>query len=442
MVKRIVILKEDDALISASRETEFAIAEDTLRHDLEPNGFKFDYEYAPLPLEEASTVYNMRPAAEGFDYRELHRPKEYENVYLIRVDVENEEAFQRSIRSSKKVVQAFSDLELEMDSTPGTYCSPAPAVGDWKTVAEKLGVRDLDATGKNIRVAIVDSGIASDDHIKVTGGWSPPGVDGNPGEWPRNHGTMCAFDVLIAAPDAKILDYALLASPEPIHAMLLSDAIRCYRSLITLLRSEPGPLVVNNSWGVYNLAGDYPINHPGNYSANINHPFNEEVLKLIAAGADVLFSAGNCGDNCGHPNQQCGINNTGPGRSIHGAKALEDAITIAAITTDDRRLGYSAQGPGSISNRKPDLAAYSHFEGSGIVPANRGGDNGTSAACPVAAGVVAASREKVSNSTISPYQLKAIAQRTAIDLKKVGHDYDTGSGKINPKGLLDAIQST
>jgi hypothetical protein len=41
-----------------------------------------------------------------------------------------------------------------------------------------------------------------------------------------------------------------------------------------------------------------------------------------------------------------------------------------------------------LSANKPDLAAYTHFEGSHVYPE----DGGTSAACPVAAGVIAALR--------------------------------------------------
>ena len=441
MVKRIVLLKDDDQLRLASEEAEFEIAEETLVHELEPEGWNFDRTYTPVPLEGRSTVLNIRREAEGFDYRELNLPQEGAKVYVTRVDVENEEAFQRSMRSNK-VVGYFSDLELEEDAVGEDYCSPAPAAGDWETVAKKLGVSSLGSTGKNVRVAVVDGGIAADDHIKVAGGWTPRGSTGKPGNWPRGHGTMCAFNVLIAAPDAKILDCALLQSPEPTVKMLTSDAISCYTNLMRLLKSEPGPLVVNNSWGIYDLSIDYPVGDPHNYSANIEHPFNQAVLSLIAAGADVLFSAGNCGSNCGRPNSRCGINNVGPGRSVHGAKALEDAITVAAITTDHRRLGYSAQGPGSISNRKPDLAAYSHFDGSGIYPASQGGDSGTSTASPVAGGVVTALREKFSNSKVNPYRLKAILQRTAVDLNKDGFDYDIGWGLINPMGAMEALRQT
>ena len=105
---------------------------------------------------------------------------------------------------------------------------------------------------------------------------------------------------------------------------------------------------------------------------------------------------------------------------------------MAALTVNDERLGYSSQGPGGIAMMKPDLAGYSHFAGSGVFPA----DSGTSAACPVVAGVVAALRERLAPNQITPPQLKALLQRTARDLGGVGFDYDYGHGAVNPPGAL------
>jgi subtilisin family serine protease len=66
---------------------------------------------------------------------------------------------------------------------------------------------------------------------------------------------------------------------------------------------------------------------------------------------------------------------------------------------------------------------------------------GTSAACPVAAGVVAALRERFPISTVSPDVLKATLQRTAIDVNGNGWDYDLGYGVIDPKGVFNTIRA-
>src|SRR3989441_407888 len=234
----------------------------------------------------------------------------------------------------------------------------------------------------------------------IGGGGDPPTASGFnygadvptagyvPGSTAPTHGTMVAYDVRIAAPDAQILDYALLRSQAGTWAAFLSDAIAAFADLVERVNAAPGRWVVNNSWGLFDRASDAPIGSPENYSANPDHPFNQITGALVAAGADVFFAAGNCGADC--PDQRCGAGDTGPGASIHGANSHPDVFTVAAVTVTDRRLGYSSQGPGALHSRKPDLAGLSHFAGSGIYPA----DGGTSTASPVAAGVAAALRQR------------------------------------------------
>src|SRR5438034_970536 len=241
------------------------------------------------------------------------------------------------------------------------------------------------------------------------------------------------YDGRIAAPDAQILDYALLKSQAGTWAAFLSDGIAAFADLIERVGAAPGRWVVNNSWGLFDRLNDAPIGSPENYSANPDHPFNQITGSLVAAGADVFFAAGNCGADC--PDGRCGTGDTGPGASIHGANAHPDVVSVAAVTVTDRRLGYSSQGPGALYSRKPDLAGFSHFKGSGIYPA----DGGTSAASPVAAGVAAALRHRFATERLAPAQLKGLLQRSARDLGGDGWDYDLGYGVIDAAAALKAL---
>ena len=117
-------------------------------------------------------------------------------------------------------------------------------------------------------------------------------------------------------------------------------------------------------------------------------------------------------------------------------------ISVAGVDTRKRRVGYSSQGPGRLAANKPDLAAYTHFAGSDVFKDPAGQpepDSGTSAACPVAAGVVAAVRSKYPTSKLSPAQLRALLAKTARDIGKTGFDFNTGWGIIDPKALLKAL---
>src|SRR5205814_1027866 len=119
--------------------------------------------------------------------------------------------------------------------------------------------------GGGVHVAVVDTGIDGS-HIPVAGGWAPrPGYA--PGSSPPNHGTMVAYDVRIAAPDAQLLDYALLTSRAGTWAAFLSDAIAAFADLVQRVNATPGRWVVTNSWGLFDRAGDAPIGSAENYSA-------------------------------------------------------------------------------------------------------------------------------------------------------------------------------
>src|SRR5207247_9331800 len=113
-----------------------------------------------------------------------------------------------------------------------------------------------------------------------------------PGSSAPNHGTMVAYDVRIAAPDAQILDYALLQSQAGTWAAFLSDAIAAFADLVERVNAAPGRWVVNNSWGLFDRASDAPIGSPEHYSANADHPSNQVTGARIAAGADGCVAAG------------------------------------------------------------------------------------------------------------------------------------------------------
>lgn len=390
-------------------------------------GLRVDDTYHPVRISSRLGVPKDRPGAVGFDYRSAGPTS-----YCVRGECDDEDVIARLLRNRRaEVVGVYADPEIA--AFPAPYCGP-DAVGSDVDVADRLGVPALRAaglTGREVRVAIVDTGIDGR-QIPVSGGWSP-NRDYRPGSAPPAHGTMVAYDVRIAAPDARILDYALLQSRAETWTALLSDAIAAYADLLQVLERDAGPLVVNNSWGIYDRAEDAPIGSPENYSANPHHPFNQVVGSIVAAGADVFFAAGNCGADC--PSRQCGTKDVGPGASIHGANSHPDVVTVAAVTVTNRRLGYSSQGPGGLTRRKPDLAGFSHFRGSGVYPV----DTGTSAASPVAAGAAAALRQRVSTTRLRPAQVKGLLQRTARDLEGNGWDFDLGYGVLDAAAALLAI---
>lgn len=429
MARRIVLVRSDERLAAAWESRSFALAGSLLDAEIRVAGLEFDELFAPVRVAGRLGTLPQAIPAPGFDYG---APGPI-ITYAVRAELADQEAVERLRRDrGRDVVGVFADPRVQ--SFAATYCGSA-AVGSARTVADRLGARALagaGCSGKGARLAIVDTGIDGS-RIPVAGGWSPR-RGYKPGSAKADHGTMCAWDALISAPQASVLDYALLQSSGETFAAFLSDAIAAFADLMDLLRRQPGPLVVSNSWGLLDRSEDAPVGQPENYSANPDHPFNQITGSLVAAGADVFFAAGNCGADC--PDGRCPKGDTGRGASIHGANSHPDVITVAAVTVDRRRLGYSSQGPGGLARRKPDLAAYSQFRGSDVYAA----DSGTSAACPVAAGVAAALRQRLRPDAVTPYRLKAVLQRAADDIDGDGWDFDLGYGVIDAAAAVKAFK--
>ena len=394
----------------------------------------------PRPAEPGASPYRYSPATSFSMAPE-------EATYLLRGSVPDDPDGQRAALAEAaarpEVVGVFADPAI----ATCLVCPGAPAVGSDQDVAALLGVKalaDAGMDGYRVPVAIVDTGInlahleskGRDPKFSTQRSWTPAGVATRPGKHPVGHGTMCAYDVGIAAPKATLVDHAILLSETPGETAmsgLLSDAVLAFSKLLGIVQAIPASrraLVVNNSWGMFDPAWDFPVGHPGNYSDNPAHPFNVIVASLEAAGADILFAAGNCGRDC--PDGRCRF---GSARPICGANSHPSVLSVAGVDTRKRRVGYSSQGPGRLNPDKPDLSAYTHFLGSGVYPE----DGGTSAACPVAAGVVAAVREKYPSSVLSPAELRALLFKTAEDLGGTGFDHDFGWGVIDGTALAATI---
>jgi hypothetical protein len=411
-------------------------------------GFNCDYSFSPVQ------VPSPLPRYAGASLFALAQPMTFsfepsQSTYLLRGQIPDDPVRQaQSLDDAFKnpnVAGVFADPAIE--SCP--ICPGDPPRGTVADVANLLSISDLASAGldgRDVFLAVVDTGInlaylatqGRKPTLDVQKSWTPAGVPTSPGQHPKDHGTMCAYDVGIAAPRATLVDYAVLLSRTPgqtVMSGLLSDAVAGYSNLLTLLNGMPvnsRRLVVSNSWGMFSPKWDFPVGHPGNYSDNPAHPFNIIVASLESAGADILFAAGNCGRDC--PDGRCEFSGSPP---ICGANSHPKVISVAGIDVQKNRVGYSSQGPGRLSANKPDLAAYTHFEGSHVYPE----DGGTSAACPVAAGVIAALRTGYSSAQLSPAQLRSLLYKKAEDLGPVGFDYDYGWGAIDPKAALSTLAS-
>ena len=351
----------------------------------------------------------------------------------------------------------YSDPRIESFLT----CGNSLPVGDHTDVSRLLNVDDLVAKGcdgADVAIAILDGGINLDHLTSVLGrtprfdpanSWTPPRGPTPPFKYPVGHGTMCAFDALIAAPNATLLDFPVLGrlAGGSMISGSLSAAVQAYSFILSswAVAFAAGGLaayrsvVLSNSWGMYSKDWDFPAGHRGRYCDNPDHPFDIIVSALIRSGVDIVFAAGNCGADC--PSSKCDGVTAG---TIMGANAHDQVLTVAGCDTRDERVGYSSAGP-SIEGRfqdKPDLTGYTHFKGS-LADGEEAPDSGTSAACPVVAGVVAALRSMRPPVTIPPTNLADILRTTARpgsgQATNAARDHHFGNGIINPLAAAQAM---
>lgn len=298
-------------------------------------------------------------------------------------------------------------------------CSPAEARGDILDVARFLGVDRIWSAGfrgQGIIVGVVDGGITARGRTprsgetaevpRVIGGWPAANWGTTAAAWGR-HGNMSATDALGMAPEAQLYDIRISDGDS------ISSALGGFQWAIEQHRRDGTPHILTNSWGIYQESWD------PDYAANADHPFTRKVVEAIREGILVLFAAGNCGAAC--PSDRCGADN-GPGRSIWGANGHPEVMTVGAANLEGQFVGYSSQGPAALGERKPDFCSITHFRG------YFASDNGTSAACPIAAGVTALLKQAAPELTQQGARQALID--TAADAGTAGWDPHTGAGII------------
>jgi len=410
-----------------------------------PLKFLVDTEFGALPIWDGA---DRRPAVSIKDRGEkaysllaLGKSKKF----LIRAYVARADLAERDFNDGEPF---WSDPDLH-----GQFVLPSAnkATGDADAVRLDLDtavLQDNDLYGSDVAVAIVDTGIYRRHLAKQLGfkpaldvdnSWTPPSVATWPGRNRIGHGTMCAYGVLAVAPNVTLLDYPLLLGrPAGEHTVsaTIGEMMRGYLILIwrwAIIRTiTQSALVVNNSWGIFHPSlDDYPASDPRRYIDNPHHPFRLYIWLLTAFGADVVFAAGNCGSGC--PNAVCLQRTAG---MIMGANAYDEVLTIAGCDIHDVRVCYSSQGPSiaGMPSQKPDVTAYTEFLGSKVQrgPRGFGPDTGTSAACAVASGCIAALRTRRPPTATDPATMIAVLQATAHPAGGGVPNYDYGYGIIRP----------
>ena len=381
-------------------------------------GFDLDQEYEPIPMEPETKELEAKLAESS------------QEIVLVRGTVD-----QRRLEELEKqpgVVHVWRDDPVypRTGSCPAQFdscdCDPTKARGKLADVVKYLGVDEILAKGfrgEGIVVGVVDGGILAEGRDQSGKPTTPRVIGGFPKDWGTKdtwsgHGNMCATDVLGMAPEAHILDIRVGGGRN-----LASEAIKAYEWATKLHRRKGIPHILSNSWGAFTPEDTR------SYAVNGKHPAIRKIRQALKQGIIVLFAAGNCG--------QCGTDGRcktyfGPGKTIYFPEAIPQIITVGASNAEGQLVGYSSPGPSYVlQGRKPDFCSITHFEGW------FGCDSGTSAACPIAAGVVALLKQV--SPELKQKDLQKLLMETAKDIGPPGWDNFSGAGIINAKAAFERL---
>ena len=432
--------------VRVQSENESLRASEQLVSDLSGYGLEVLGDFAPIPMfsSEGEGDEILVERFSGFNVSQ-ESPDTYSSTTVVACIIDSSRL--EALTSEHQEIKVWPNSELTLfnsfgrdvveynefgthpldlaSSRGGTDCRPFRAGVGIDVIRELLAVdrvwRD-GFRGQNIVVGIIDEGVNGQVY-PVVGGFSnnnavPPGSAAI-----TSHGSMCAADILIAAPAVKLYDYPFLGVPNS------GGALRMFQAVLEQRRIDGTPHITNNSYGFTGIPHQQLF--PNHEIFDLNHPLHRKVREVVASGTPAFFAAGNCGEPC--PSGACFPSGIGPNKSIHASNSLKEVITVAAVNSRHEHIGYSSQGPGLFEAGKPDIASYSHIFGN-FGPNRPGGlaqpfDNGTSAATPVAAGVGALLMSAISN--LTPDKLKAALVQSAIDIGQPRFDHNTGHGVIN-----------
>ncbi|WP_210160429.1 S8 family peptidase [Fulvimarina pelagi] len=288
--------------------------------------------------------------------------------------------------------EIVEDYQYELESRSDAFTfegSDEPAAASLADVTQLIHANEAwaDTTGKDVTIAIVDTGIDGTQPefpaSKRAGHWEPYG-DTPWTDW-DGHGTMCA--TISAAVDAEPGSRYRGVAPD---ARIIACKTRFYDSelaaiydyLAAVAAEMEGPIVASNSFG-------RKTGHPP--TPPVQSDFLDALDDAIAAGIFIFFSAGNNHQLAGGHQSDCNPN------SIWLHKSREDVFPVATCDLQKSMWFYSSRGPGQFAGQtgmsdKPDATAPTPANGKILYG---GGEKvlpdgwGTSGACPQVAGLAA-----------------------------------------------------
>ena len=278
-------------------------------------------------------------------------------------------------------------------------------------VADRIPAFSIDTawennhTGKNIKIAILDTGVGPHNGITVAAAQS---FVENEDEADQNgHGTHVARIAQAVAPDAVIYNAKVLSKSGAGKTSQIIAGINWALDTDNDPSTDDGADIISLSFG-------------GMFT-ELDGPLASAVKEAIDQGVIFVAAAGNCRQGC---SGFFGVTTPANVKEVIAVGAVDDNNVVASFSSGDTFDGYI----------KPDIIAPGVDITSAWLNNGQKTQSGTSMSAPFAAGVIALLLEKES---LAQVEVKQKLTSTAQDLGDTGWDTSYGAGLIDVPALLE-----
>ncbi len=320
---------------------------------------------------------------------------EFKNVPALAVTAPS--ASIAAIKKNPNVKSVEKDIILKVNAQTADW-------GITRTQAKEAW--DSGLTGKGVKIAVVDTGIANHEDLNIAGGVSTVDYTNSFND-DNGHGTHVAgivgaennsIGVVGIAPDADI--YAV-KSLDANGSGYLSDII------------EGIDWAVMNNMDIINLSLG-TTSHSTTLQQIVDKAYSQNIL--------VVAAAGNNGST------------DGSGDTVNYPARYNSVIAVAATDSSDKRASFSATGS-TVEVAAPGVGVLSTY-----INNQYARSSGTSMATPYVAGNLALLKQ--ANSTLSAKDLRIKLQQGVVDLGTAGKDAWFGYGLIQAPKMQPIAQES
>lgn len=309
-----------------------------------------------------------------------------------------------------------------------------------QTIDGFAGTNDMDCnapeawaitTGSSsITVAVIDDGVEAHEDLVTTGGatrvlsgYSPVGNGTGAPVAGSAHGESCTGIIAASHNGIGVQGVAPGVYIRPVNIFVGGETTQDIANAISYAKTS-GADVMSNSWGYTSCTFT---------ATNITNAINDAATTGRGGlGCVIVFASGNGYKTC-----------------VDYPANLSAVIAVGAFGNDGIKSSYSNAGSVlDICAPSNDVSQAGFLTGAGVRTIDRMGSagyetgnyttgfGGTSAACPVVAGVSALVLSV--NPTLSLNDFKTILYTTAIDMGTAGFDNSYGNGRVNAFAAVQA----